>query len=558
MAFDIEGARKAGYTDAEIADHLASQNNFDIAAARKSGYTDKELLGHFASSVQAPDTRTTQEKLGLTLPQIGRSAALVGRGMFDAAIGIPGMFANAANELVDYAKNPRPISASDFNPFSGHPANDSPTEAINKRLDQFLPKDSGIGESALRMIPSIMLGSKIPMPGVSARPDPNALPAVATSADLEKQASRLPPLTAANRAASAASATAEGGGSTFGTVGEDASAGLTNAQARLAQTGKALGMELTPGQQSGSRALQQFEAKLESQPWTSGPFNTIKEGNSKALGRIAAKAIGEDGTELSSDVLGRAQTRLGNVFESVRDTRPIPVDPKDLVTRLQGINSDFDGLANINNHPVVQKFLDVISKDPTGEQLGSISSKLSRAINQQMTGANGDREMGLALGEVKDLVDDLVSGSLTGAEKSAYDTARQQYRNLMLITARANAVNTSSGKVSGPALAAALRAKDKTGFVFGKNNSDLYNAARFSEAYKSLFGDSGTATRSMTLNPVSLAANVGSRVYLSPVAGPAIRGMGSLFDSAGNFNQASPLMDLRSLPGGLAGLLTPK
>lgn len=30
MPFDIQGARKAGYTDAEIADHLASQRGFDI------------------------------------------------------------------------------------------------------------------------------------------------------------------------------------------------------------------------------------------------------------------------------------------------------------------------------------------------------------------------------------------------------------------------------------------------------------------------------------------------------------------------------------------------
>lgn len=56
MAFDIEGARKAGYSDAEIADHLAKQSNFDIAGARKSGYTDDQIVAHLAmpSGIEQP------------------------------------------------------------------------------------------------------------------------------------------------------------------------------------------------------------------------------------------------------------------------------------------------------------------------------------------------------------------------------------------------------------------------------------------------------------------------------------------------------------------------
>ena len=35
MAFDIEGARKEGYSDADIAGYLAKQRKFDLAGARK-------------------------------------------------------------------------------------------------------------------------------------------------------------------------------------------------------------------------------------------------------------------------------------------------------------------------------------------------------------------------------------------------------------------------------------------------------------------------------------------------------------------------------------------
>lgn len=54
MTFDIEGAKKAGYSDAEIADHLGKQSNFDVAAARKAGYSDAELLTHLSAQKEQP------------------------------------------------------------------------------------------------------------------------------------------------------------------------------------------------------------------------------------------------------------------------------------------------------------------------------------------------------------------------------------------------------------------------------------------------------------------------------------------------------------------------
>lgn len=50
MSFDIEGARAAGYSDDEIADHLASQRNFDIGAARKAGYTTPDIMAHLSDA----------------------------------------------------------------------------------------------------------------------------------------------------------------------------------------------------------------------------------------------------------------------------------------------------------------------------------------------------------------------------------------------------------------------------------------------------------------------------------------------------------------------------
>lgn len=56
MSFDVEGARKAGYTDAEIADHLSQSSGFDLKGARGSGYSDSEVIAHLAtgSAMKAP------------------------------------------------------------------------------------------------------------------------------------------------------------------------------------------------------------------------------------------------------------------------------------------------------------------------------------------------------------------------------------------------------------------------------------------------------------------------------------------------------------------------
>lgn len=49
--FNVEEAKKAGYSEQEIADYLASQRNFDAAGARSSGYTDAEIIGHLTAPV---------------------------------------------------------------------------------------------------------------------------------------------------------------------------------------------------------------------------------------------------------------------------------------------------------------------------------------------------------------------------------------------------------------------------------------------------------------------------------------------------------------------------
>ncbi len=54
MPFDIQGARQAGYSDAEIADEIAKGSQFDTAGAREAGYTDAEIISELQGAESAP------------------------------------------------------------------------------------------------------------------------------------------------------------------------------------------------------------------------------------------------------------------------------------------------------------------------------------------------------------------------------------------------------------------------------------------------------------------------------------------------------------------------
>jgi hypothetical protein len=55
--------------------------------------------------------------------------------------------------------------------------------------------------------------------------------------------------------------------------------------------------------------------------------------------------------------------------------------------------------------------------------------------------------------------------------------------------------------------------------MFAQNDSDLYNAARFAQAFRPIVGDSGTATRSMINNALDVVTqvpiNLATRAYTS-------------------------------------------
>jgi len=327
-------------------------------------------------------------------------------------------------------------------------------------------------------------------------------------------------------------ATGTGGGSTLGAVGPDTSAGLTAAQQAILTRGKDMGFRTTPGQETGSRSLQQMEARMESSPFTSGPFNTLKAENQKILNRSTAQAIGVNADELSNPQLAQAQRQISSVYRQVASPEVKRLDGNTIQTGIDILDNAFEGLTTqpLKSNIFVKQLQELAAKgEASGNQLQTLSSKIGKRAKNEMTTAMGDRELGSALFQMKEIIDDALAQGLSAEQQAAFQTARANYRNLMTIRSNPGVVNPSTGNVSGLNLASALTRKDPQGFVFGSNQTPMYEAARFAQAFKPIVGDSGTATRSMEISPLSmmLAAptNIAARAYTSQPSANLARGL---------------------------------
>lgn len=105
--FDVEGARKAGYSDAEIAQELSSTKNFDYAGAKKAGYSDADIVNELAGvSVKQPvenklsEMSMTEQMFGMGSPaqRFAKAAA------FDPLAGVAQMVVDPIANIMGYGQ----------------------------------------------------------------------------------------------------------------------------------------------------------------------------------------------------------------------------------------------------------------------------------------------------------------------------------------------------------------------------------------------------------------------------------------------------------------------
>jgi hypothetical protein len=302
-----------------------------------------------------------------------------------------------------------------------------------------------------------------------------------------------------------------------GQMGPAPEAGLTQAQRDALGRGTGVGMRATPGVATGNKVLQQFEAKLESQPVTSAPFFDIKDTNQRVVTRQFLRAIGEGGDEASQGVMANARERIGQQFDEILARNEIPYTPQ-LETRLAEIQRQAGNEMPSGPMQVINKQLDeVLSRAARdGETIrGDAYQRMREGLNRLV---KRDDSTGYWAGQIRDALDEALEASARPGDAARLKTARAQWRILETAMNRQGAINTDSGLVSPVALSAAFEQSDKIGRRLGGTQNAFYDSLAFVRAFPRIVGDSGTATRSpasVTDAVLAFPFSLASRAYAS-------------------------------------------
>lgn len=237
--------------------------------------------------------------------------------------------------------------------------------------------------------------------------------------------------------------------------------------------------------------------------WKMNPADSLA--NRYIINYAWAQQIGENAIKLTQDVLGRAQDRIGAVFNYVRNSGKqysVALDPtegalkgiaekwtpdvltngavsrlmRDLRAGADEPNVGIQGTQNTDWNSVgfAPKVTNPGTATITAQRLGSAASEIGEAAQNA-----GTWELKKGLFEVKNHIEDLLQAGLSPAEQQLYQTARSQYRALHGQLFASKSLNTVTGNVNAAKMGAFLESDDVSGFALNHNQGEAYNAARF-------------------------------------------------------------------------------
>jgi hypothetical protein len=237
--------------------------------------------------------------------------------------------------------------------------------------------------------------------------------------------------------------------------------------------------------------------------------------NQKTGGQAFTQGIGAEGYKMpTQDALAAAQGRFTRIFGAARSADiPAPIGDATL-SALDAAGSDLNPSAQaaLYANKDVQNLVSQLGTTTNNKNLGQISTRLRQEASAQLTSEGGNRELGLALGKIKEHVDDLIGQGIKDPALAAeYAAARPQYRLFAETIDRPNVVNSSAGQVNLRTLGDLLQRTDTPGFTLGGNQSPIYNAARFGQSSRL-----GSAPSPPILQPIKWATYHGVN---NPVVG---------------------------------------
>lgn len=510
--FDIQGAKKAGYSDAEIADYLGKQSGFDVAGARKAGYSDAEILGHLTA---APPK------------SVGEKAADVGEGVLDTInkgvnilgtqftkgitglAGLPATVEDLGNRGAKYvlgkilgpgqAKEPMPNSlptAQGMNDYIfgnlGVPeANAADIKALTLHNPFGIGRDVNVGkiiDSGLQAIPGFAFGA-----GSAAT---KVVPGFAAGAGSEAagQATEGTPFEIPARFLGGAAGFKAGS-----KLVSPLPANLSPEESRLVQIAKDKNIPMTVGQETGrGRAIESAVSRF---PTSQGRMADFADTQKQAINRDALAQAGATGDRVDPTSMNRVIGQAAADFEAAKNASgPVTLRP-DFYNKAGKAVGDYQSVtAPSDIVPMVAKKLDdffstKLMKGGNYPQLsGEEYQAFRKGLNDTMQSLKPGSGEFRALKGIREALDDAMEASLPADQAEAWRTVRKNWSNLKTITKAAAGGSIDSrntGNLSPSALSTALRSRQGVD-KFATTTGGLNDTARVASYLADTIPNSGT------------------------------------------------------------------
>ncbi len=419
--FDVDGARKAGYTDTEIADKLASVSQFDSAGARAAGFKDSDIIARLTAPtpVQASTSPATQVKtddpgiMGSMVIGAGRTFDRVGKGMQQLYYGATGNDAASADLKQRAAEDDR----------------------LYKPLQEQHPIATAVGESVPSMAVPVGGASATVLGAAGKLAASSAIPAALEYGSAEERM---------KNAAGAATGAVVGGvvapkvaGAAWQGVknGVRGLAGnITPEALALAAKAKTLGIEVNAAQLGDSKFLKTLASSVEQMPFTGGSQANARQ--RAEFTRAVSKTFGANDTKITPDVYLANRDRLGKNFDALAAQNTLQLD-RPLTVRLQNTLDEATQMADEGTAKSIKAVIDRLTGqsravnntgglEVPGQAYSSMDSMLSKQIK-----AGGEKSVYLK--EVQEALRDAMDRSISPADKKLWDETRGQYRNLKAV-----------------------------------------------------------------------------------------------------------------------------
>ena len=312
---------------------------------------------------------------------------------------------------------------------------------------------------------------------------------------------------------------------------------------------------LSAGQKTGNKAVQYAESHLSEIPGGGGGAQKLNELAHEQYTAAVARPAGIEASRITPEVLDQAFTNTGAKFDSVAQAAgEIPLG--NFATTGKTVLKDYANLTK-EESSVLQNFYDRIT-NPTpevaiagqtnpnaaftrmsaadfkamqggvGQAAPTISGDTYQTIRSQMLAKarqTSNAELKLALGDMRNALDESVQKGLPPKLADAWLAARQEYKNLLIVEKALNRGGefAPNGLITPAALRQAASSIEKRGFARGQ--SDYTALAKAGEAVMKTPPQSGTAPR-MTAHLIpSAIGGLAGGLLGGAISMPAVTGL---------------------------------